>query len=70
VPYNLLWRSIEDEVVPACAARGVGVLAYSPLMAGLLSGKYSEPEQVPVRGGDLPDLCPSVWPPFDWESPL
>ena len=42
VPYNLLWRSVEVDIVPVCEQEGVGVLAYTPLMAGLLAGKYCE----------------------------
>jgi aryl-alcohol dehydrogenase-like predicted oxidoreductase len=36
--YNLLNRGVEHELLPACAAYGVGVLAYSPLQGGLLAG--------------------------------
>jgi aryl-alcohol dehydrogenase-like predicted oxidoreductase len=40
VRYSLLDRGVEREVVPACDALGVGVLPYSPLGGGVLSGKY------------------------------
>ena len=40
VEYCLLNRRIEAEVLPACAALGVGVLAWSPLGRGVLTGKY------------------------------
>jgi aryl-alcohol dehydrogenase-like predicted oxidoreductase len=40
VRYSLLDRGIEREVVPACQALGVGVLPYSPLGGGVLTGKY------------------------------
>ena len=40
VEYSLLNRRIEAEVLPACAALGVGVLAWSPLGRGVLTGKY------------------------------
>lgn len=40
VEYSLLNRSIEAEVLPACAALGLGVLPYSPLAKGVLTGKY------------------------------
>jgi aryl-alcohol dehydrogenase-like predicted oxidoreductase len=40
VRYSLLDRGIEREVVPACEALGVGVLPYSPLGGGALTGKY------------------------------
>lgn len=38
--YNLLWRVIEEEVVPLCEREGIGQLAWSPLAQGLLTGKY------------------------------
>jgi aryl-alcohol dehydrogenase-like predicted oxidoreductase len=38
--YSLLNRSIEAEVLPACAALGLGVLPWSPLGRGVLTGKY------------------------------
>ena len=47
IHYNLLWRSIEPEVIPACLAANCKVLCYSAVMQGMLSGDYSAPEQVP-----------------------
>jgi aryl-alcohol dehydrogenase-like predicted oxidoreductase len=38
--YNLLTRGIEWEVVPAAQHNGLGILAWSPLSGGLLTGKY------------------------------
>jgi aryl-alcohol dehydrogenase-like predicted oxidoreductase len=38
--YSLLNRTIEDEVVPAARSLGLGVLAWSPLGRGVLTGKY------------------------------
>jgi aryl-alcohol dehydrogenase-like predicted oxidoreductase len=40
VEYSLLQRGIEREVLPAAAALGLGVLPWSPLGAGVLTGKY------------------------------
>lgn len=40
--YNLLDRRVELEVVPACAAYGIGLLPYFPLANGLLTGKYRD----------------------------
>ncbi|MEP6598034.1 MAG: aldo/keto reductase [Actinomycetota bacterium] len=40
VSYSLLERGIEREALPACRALGLGVLAYSPLGGGVLTGKY------------------------------
>jgi aryl-alcohol dehydrogenase-like predicted oxidoreductase len=38
--YNLLVRDIEHEIVPACLDAGMGLLPWSPLAGGWLSGKY------------------------------
>jgi aryl-alcohol dehydrogenase-like predicted oxidoreductase len=40
VEYSLLERGIEREVLPACQALGLGVLPWSPLGRGVLTGKY------------------------------
>ncbi len=42
--YNLASRTIELEVLPACAAYGLGVLAWSPLAGGLLGGALQKAE--------------------------
>jgi aryl-alcohol dehydrogenase-like predicted oxidoreductase len=38
--YNLLERGIEADMLPLCAAEGVGVIPYYSLASGFLSGKY------------------------------
>ncbi|HEX2903505.1 MAG TPA: aldo/keto reductase [Jatrophihabitans sp.] len=43
--YNLLVREIEWEIVPACLANGLGLLPWSPLGGGWLTGKYSKDER-------------------------
>jgi aryl-alcohol dehydrogenase-like predicted oxidoreductase len=45
--YNLLHREIEDEILPFCEDNEVGVLAYSPLASGLLTGKYDSESTFP-----------------------
>jgi aryl-alcohol dehydrogenase-like predicted oxidoreductase len=40
VEYSLVQRGVEREVAPACRALGVGILAWSPLGRGVLTGKY------------------------------
>lgn len=47
LPYSLLWRAIEDEIIPLAQAHDVGVLPYSPLMQGLLTGKFRSADEVP-----------------------
>ena len=54
-PYNMLRREIEDEVLPFCRANEIGVIAYSPMQAGLLTGKFSA-----ERAAQLPES--------DWRS--
>lgn len=39
-PYSLLRREVETEILPWCQKNGVGVVAYSPMQAGLLSGRF------------------------------
>jgi aryl-alcohol dehydrogenase-like predicted oxidoreductase len=40
-PYSMLKRDIEAEILPWCAANGVGIVAYSPMQAGLLTGAFT-----------------------------
>lgn len=40
-PYSILRPGIERELLPFCRERGIGVIAYSPLASGLLSGRYT-----------------------------
>ncbi|KAK8792892.1 hypothetical protein WA158_005056 [Blastocystis sp. Blastoise] len=47
LPYSLLNRCIEDDIVPFCHSHSMNVLAYSPLSQGLLTGKYTTTEQCP-----------------------
>jgi aryl-alcohol dehydrogenase-like predicted oxidoreductase len=48
LPYNLLFRAIEDEILSLCNEHSIGVLAYSPLMHGLLTGKFDSLDDVPT----------------------
>jgi aryl-alcohol dehydrogenase-like predicted oxidoreductase len=40
-PYSMLRRDIEDDVVPYCRKHDIGILAYSPLQNGILTGKVT-----------------------------
>jgi aryl-alcohol dehydrogenase-like predicted oxidoreductase len=40
-PYALINRGIEQEILPYCARKEIGVLAYSPMASGLLAGSFS-----------------------------
>ncbi|GLU46107.1 aldo/keto reductase family protein [Nocardiopsis ansamitocini] len=47
--YNMLWRVIESEVVPASERGGLGQIVWSPIAQGVLTGKYP-PGQAPPAG--------------------
>ena len=49
-PYSLLRRQIEKDILPYCMKNEMGVVAYSPMQAGLLSGKF-----------DFNKLAPDDW---------
>jgi aryl-alcohol dehydrogenase-like predicted oxidoreductase len=49
-PYSMLTRAIEYDVLPTCLRHGIGVLSYSPLAGGWLSGKYRKGEEVSGPG--------------------
>ncbi len=58
--YNILFRMIEEELLPLCAAQGLGVLAYNPLAGGMLTSRYVEKAELAPdarfgleRSGDL-----------------
>jgi len=56
-PYSILVRAIEADVLPACARYGMGVMSYSPLTGGWLSGRWrkSTGQQSSSRAGRLPE---------------
>ena len=54
-PYSMLRREIEEAIIPYCRENNIGLLAYSPMQAGLLTGKFSK-----QRVAALPDT--------DWRS--
>jgi aryl-alcohol dehydrogenase-like predicted oxidoreductase len=47
--YNMLARNIEKELVPCCQAHGLGIVPYSPLANGLLTGKYHRGQEPPAE---------------------
>ncbi|MEM7117677.1 MAG: aldo/keto reductase [Chloroflexota bacterium] len=46
--YNLVVRDIEEAIIPLCAKKNMGILSFSPLGAGFLTGKYR-------KGGAIPE---------------
>ncbi|GAA4395438.1 aldo/keto reductase family protein [Actinomadura verrucosospora] len=45
--YSMLWRVIEEEVVPLCEREGVGQIVWSPIAQGVLTGKYKPGQPLP-----------------------
>ncbi len=58
--YNLVVRDIEKELLPLCADQEIGVISYSPLGAGFLTGKYRQ--GVPAPEGARFDILPGHQP--------
>jgi aryl-alcohol dehydrogenase-like predicted oxidoreductase len=61
--YNLLARGVEWEIVPACQAAGLGLIAWSPLASGWLTGKYrrGEPPAAGTRALENADEGMRIW---------
>jgi aryl-alcohol dehydrogenase-like predicted oxidoreductase len=56
VPYSMVNRHIESEIVPYCVEKKIGILAYSPLQRGLLTGKIKPDHR--FKDGDTRPLTP------------
>jgi aryl-alcohol dehydrogenase-like predicted oxidoreductase len=54
VPYSMVERTIEADLVPYCLNNNKSIIAYSPMQRGLLTGKIS-PDHVFARGDDRPN---------------
>jgi aryl-alcohol dehydrogenase-like predicted oxidoreductase len=58
-PYNLLQRDIEEDIIPYCQQEALGILTYTPLMGGFLTGKYSKASAPPA--GSRFKYNPRLW---------
>lgn len=47
LPYSLLFRAIEFDIVDLCIKNNVSITCYSPLVHGILTGKFKSPDDVP-----------------------
>jgi len=56
-PYSLVARQIEADLLPLCEREQIGVVVYSPLAAGFLSGKY-QPDRTAIPKGSRFDVIP------------
>jgi aryl-alcohol dehydrogenase-like predicted oxidoreductase len=52
-PYSMLRRDIEQEILPFCGENGIGVICYSPLQMGILSGAFSRERVASLAEDDL-----------------
>ena len=59
--YNLLDRSTEWELVPICQNEGLGIIPWSPLRGGWLSGKYQRGMSKPIEGTRVEDATKYGW---------
>jgi aryl-alcohol dehydrogenase-like predicted oxidoreductase len=57
--YSLVERNIEREILPVCAREGLGVIPWSPLGGGFLSGKYRRGEE-PPQGSRISEAVESM----------
>ena len=51
IEYSLIERTVERELIPMAKALNLGVLAWSPLASGVLTGKYHGEGKLTVGGG-------------------
>ncbi len=61
VPYNLIERGIEVEVLPQAVADKIAIMAYRPLLMGVLAGKYGAGEILPEDSRGYSDKRVPVW---------
>ncbi|KAB0677405.1 aldo/keto reductase [Aureimonas leprariae] len=61
LPYNLLERGIEVEILPQAVAEGVAITTYRALLAGLLAGKYRPGEPLPSDARGQTDARIGDW---------
>lgn len=61
VPYNLIERGIEVEILPQAVAEQVAILTYRPLVMGLLAGRFRVGEPFTARPGSLRDARTAAW---------
>jgi len=52
-PYSMLRRDVEKEILPFCGKNGIGVICYSPLQMGILSGSFTRERAAALARDDL-----------------
>jgi aryl-alcohol dehydrogenase-like predicted oxidoreductase len=66
-PYSILVRGVERAVLPACQRHAIGVIAYSPLNGGWLTGKYRRDTPPPAGSRAANRFYSRAW--WDFERP-
>jgi len=51
-PYSILRRKIEEETLPYCESQGIGVIVYSPMFSGMLTGGMTRERAAALPAGD------------------
>lgn len=59
--YNLLDRDIEAEIIPVCRNEGLGIIPWSPLRGGWLSGRYQRGMTAPPQGSRVEEASKHNW---------
>jgi len=62
--YSILVRTIEEDVLPTAARHGMGVLSYSPIAGGWLSGRWRKDADATALSPHHRGLMTSTWRPF------
>ena len=66
--YNLVYREEEREMIPLCLEEGLGVIPWSPLARGMLTGKYRKGETAVCARAGSDDYTPRLYDsPGDWD---
>ena len=63
-PYSILSREIEAEILPYCAANGIGTIIYSPMKSGLLSGRMTRERIAAMPPDDFRQRTPQFQEPL------
>jgi 1-deoxyxylulose-5-phosphate synthase len=68
--YNLLFRMIEEELVPMCVNEGVGIISYNPIAGGMLTGRYQWGEEIQKGTRFGLDHAGSLYQNRYWQEPI
>ena len=68
-PYSIFVRHVEEDILPMAQRHGLGILTWSPLAAGWLTGKYRPGREMPAESRGGRGLMPFMAPRFDLSLP-